>query len=272
MIIFLYGSDSWRRNRKLAELLATYRQKNPQIDLLIADLEEDADNWLKVRDFVEQPSMFVDSKVAVVRESGLAEDKEWRKFLRSQLKTEKTFLIIADSAAPKADFRFLKEKAFSQQSFEELAGAELTAWAKKEAGIRNLSFQPAAWQFLINYFNSWAEGRSWLVFQELEKLSLAGLNQPIALADLRLVVDWFSTEDFQALLNPLFNSGDWRRRLFLAEKLMLQKEDSAHIFNALAFRSHGSQLVKFADYDIMVKSGLADYESAIFDFAISAGI
>lgn len=270
MIIYLYGPDSWRRGRKLSELLGQYRQKYSQLDLLDVDLEENPDDWARVGEFLNQPSMFVESKVAIVRESGLPENKEWRKILRDQAKTEKIFVLISDSAGPKADFRFLKEKVFLKQEFDDLAGAELAAWAKKEAVARNLSFSAEAWHYFLGYLDSLAEGRSWAAIQELEKIALADLLSPISEKNLRSVTVWFSAEDFQDLINPLFRSFDWRRRLFLAEKLFLQKEDAAHIFNALAYRAHGSQLVRFADYDIAVKSGISDYESAIFDFAIGA--
>lgn len=273
MIIYLYGPDSWRRNRKLQELLGQYRKKYAQLDLLEIDLEERPEDWSKIGEFLEQPSMFVESKVAVIRESGAVERKEWRKILRDHIKTEKIFLLISDRSGPKADFRFLKEKGkvFLSLEFKELAGAEFASWIKKEAVSRGLDFNPAAWRYFIDYLGSLTEGRSWAAIQELEKIALASLPQPITPEDLRPVTVWFSAEDFQDLVNPLFRSFDWRRRLFLTEKLFLQKEDPAHVFNALAYRTHGRQLVKFADYDIAVKSGLVDYESAIFDFALAVG-
>lgn len=269
MIIFLYGPDSWRRNRKLAELLGQYRQKYEQLDLLDLDLSENPEDWLKVRDFLNQPSMFVDSKVAVVRESGAVEEKEWRQILRDNIKTEKIFLIISDVVNPKANFRFLLEKSFFKKEFAELTGVELATWVKKEAVQRSLNFNPEAWRYFLDYLNSLNEGRSWAAIQEFEKISLANLPSPVSIADLQSIINWSSSEDFQDLVGPLFRSFDWHQRLFLAEKLFLQKEDSAHIFNSLAYRAKGSQLVRFADYDIKIKSGIADYESAIFDFAIS---
>lgn len=270
MIIYLYGADSWRRGRKLRELLGQYRKKYSQLDWLEVDLAETPEDWLKIGEFLNQPSMFVESKVAVIRESGAVDNKEWRKIIRDQAKTEKIFLLISDRNGPKADFRFLKEKAFLKQEFEELAGGELAAWAKKEAAGRSLDFAPESWRYFLDYLGSLAEGRSWAAIQEMEKIILAALPSPITLSALRPVIVWFSTEDFQDLVNPFFRSFDWRRRLFFAEKLFLQKEDSAHVFNSLAYRARGRQLMKFADYDIAVKSGSADYESAIFDFAMSA--
>lgn len=269
MIIYLWGSDSLRRNRKLADLAGQYRQKYGQVDLSVFDLEENPDDWRKIADFLGQPSMFVDSKVAIIRGSGAIDRKEWRQILRSQIKTEKTFLLISDRQGPKADFRFLREKAFLAKEFSELAGAELAAWVKKEAAVRQLAFAAEAWNYFLGYLDSLAESRSWAAIQELEKVFLAGLPKPVQGEDLRRILNWSAAEGFQSLVNPLFLSSDWRRRLFLAEKLFLQREDSGHIFNALAYRSKGSRLVKFADYDIAIKSGSADYESAIFDFALA---
>ena len=70
MIIYLVGSDSYRRGMKLRELVGQYKGKHEQIDFLDVDLEEDPAKWESVRDFLNQPSMFVEKKFAVVRESG----------------------------------------------------------------------------------------------------------------------------------------------------------------------------------------------------------
>ena len=71
MIYFLYGPDSYRRNQKLKSSLDGYRKKYPTGDIMAVDLEENPDDWTKARDFLNQPSMFVDSKVLIVKESGM---------------------------------------------------------------------------------------------------------------------------------------------------------------------------------------------------------
>ena len=76
MIYFLYGPDSYRRNQKLKSSLEGYKNKYPTGDIMAVDLEENPDDWAKARDFLNQPSMFVDSKVLIVKESGEAPEKE----------------------------------------------------------------------------------------------------------------------------------------------------------------------------------------------------
>ena len=69
MIIHLSGPDSYRRKKKLRELLADYFKKYESADLLDLDFSDDKEAWEKARDFLNQPSMFTPSKVLVARES-----------------------------------------------------------------------------------------------------------------------------------------------------------------------------------------------------------
>ncbi len=94
MIYFFYGPDSYRRNQKLNFSIVEYRKKHPAADLAVFDLEEEPDDWMKARDFLNQPSMFVDSKVLVVKNSGEVKEKEWLKVLKSKLETPRTFVFI----------------------------------------------------------------------------------------------------------------------------------------------------------------------------------
>lgn len=278
MIIFLFGPDSYRRNQNVKKLIEEYQQKHPSMDFLVADLEDEPDNWEKVRDFLNQPSMFTDAKLVVAKESGAVDKKEWRAILKEQIKTEKTFVLISDRGKPAADFKFLKEKAFKSEEFGELSGRALETFAKKESARRGLNFSPDGWRFFLDYLENQPGERSWLVITELEKITLSNFRQPIELADLKTVIYWFSKSDFYSLIRPLLGfplrlvgdeaSGDGRTKLGVLEKLFLQKEEPARIFNTLAYMAPGRQLEKLADYDVAVKSGRLDYEEAILDFAL----
>ena len=63
MIIYLYGHDSYGRGKKLRELVSLYKQKNPSIDMRFFDFEENSDDWILVRDFLKQQSMFASKNV-----------------------------------------------------------------------------------------------------------------------------------------------------------------------------------------------------------------
>jgi DNA polymerase III delta subunit len=268
MIIYLYGPDSYRRKRKLDELVSEYRKKQGESDIFSADLGEEPEKWEAVRDFLNQPSMFVDSKVAVIKGGGTVEEKEWRKVVKGQADTPKTFLLISDDDKPKKDFAFLLEKPVQSQFFAKLEGRLLEAFLYQEAGKRVLTFEPEAWRYLNQYLNE--EGESaWRGINELDKLVLADFVQPISLNDLGRLVRWRGSEEVFFLAKQILAGSDARRKLVFLERLFFQREESAYIFNSLAFQARGGALKKMADYDVSVKSGNLEYEEALTDFAIS---
>lgn len=268
MVIYLYGSDSYRRNKKLKELIQAYREKHGEIDMLAVDFEEEPDGWLKVKEFLNQPSMFVDTKLAVVKESGAAEEKEWIKTLKLQLDVPKTFVIISDNNEPKKDFRFLLQAPVKSQALVELKDNLLAAFLKEQAKERNITFSLEAWQFFCAYIAS-QEERGWLAVQELEKIRLARFIQPISLENLKKVIHWSAKEQIFFLTQRLLQAREQIQKLSILERLLLQKEAGAHIFNLLAYQASGRDVIKLADYDIAIKSGKLEYEEALTDFVLA---
>lgn len=240
--------------------------------MLSVDLGDSPDNWIEVRDFLNQPSMFVDSKLAVVKGGGAVPraggEKEWAKVLKTYLKTPKTFILISDEKAPRSAFKFLLKEPAKSQTFLELEGSALEAFLKKESAERDISFNAQAWRFFCSYIAS-QEERSWLAVNELEKLALVKFNQPISLDDLRLVIRWHVKEKPFLMAGQILRFGDFREKLRALEQLFLQKEAPAYIFNSLAYQARGEVVLKLADYDVSIKSGGLEYEEALTDFVIS---
>jgi len=266
MIIYLYGEDSYRRSQKLKELIGAYRGKHKNIDLLIVDFEDNPEDWIKVRDFLSQPSMFVDSKLTIIKESNIPDSKEWVKTLKTEIKTPKNFLIISDKNPPKKDFQFLLEEPVKHQKFNELKGVSLEMFLKKEALARHLNFSFPAWRFFHSYIDSQPE-KSWFAINELEKIKLANFNQPIALKDLQTIVDWAQKEKLFLLAQKILYSKNLKQKMGFLEQA-LSNESPSYIFNSLAYQAYGEDAVKLADYDIAIKSGKLDYEEAILDFTL----
>jgi len=270
MIIYLYGKDSYRRNKKLQELVAAYKKKHKMLDFLAVDLEDNPDDWLKVRDFLNQPSMFVESKLALVKQSNAVKKKEWLMVLKKYLKTDKIFILISDdNDKPEKDFSFLIKAPVKSTEFPELSGDKLIAFVKKEMILKKLFFSKEAWRFFINYLENAENSRSWLVVNELEKISLAHLSQPISLNDLLNYINWLPKEEVFKITRLILNQKDWHRRLGLLESLFLQGEDGYRIFNSLAYQAEGKKSIFLADCDASIKSGGLEYEEALLDFCLS---
>ena len=267
MIIFLYGKDSYRRNRKLKELSDAYREKHAPIDMAVFDLEDNPDDWQKAGDFLNQPSMFVDSKLAVVKGAQAVSSKEWIDILKAQIEAEKVFVIISEENPPKKEFKFLTKENVTSQKFDELEDAALAGFLKKEANLRDLLFAEDAWRFFLSYIADSKE-RSALAVNELEKICLSGLSGEISLARLRTVVRFERKEEVFRIASAILREREVGRRLGALERTFLQREAPSYVFNSLGFQASGKSALELADYDVSIKSGGLEYEEALTDFIL----
>lgn len=267
MVIFLYGTDSYRRKNKLRELVQNYKNKYEETDLLSIDLEDEPESWIRGRDFLGQPSLFLSSKVLIVKEAVSVEEKEWLAVLKKELETQKNFVLISDKKEPPPKFGFLLEKPSVFQHFPELEGAALDLFLKNEAARRGLDFRSEAYRRLYKFIIGRKE-RSWVAVNELEKLSLLKAEKPISEEDIEKTVRLEDEEDVSEAVGVIL-SRDSRTRLGFLEKLFLQKEETVRIFNSLAYQARGENLKRLSDYDVAVKGGKLGYEEALTDFVIS---
>ena len=272
MIIYLVGPDSYCRGEKLRELLGQYKGKHEQTDFLDVDLDEDPTKWEGIRDFLNQPSMFVDKKIAVVRETGAvpADDggKAWAKTLKSFVNDKNIFIIVSDSKKPRKDLSFLLEVEIHQE-FPEPEGRPLEIFIKKESERRGLAFDVKALEFLSRYVAQ-AENRSWTAINALDMLALAGLAKPIVVADLKPFFNIAMEEEVYEIAQQFLIRGDWKTKCALLERALIEKVPDAYFFNSLAFQARGEQLPIFADMDVAIKSGNLEYEEALTSFALGA--
>ncbi len=268
MIVYLYGKDSYRRTKKLNEIIRLNKEKQPNADIFFIDLSEDQSAWQKAKEFLEQPSMFSDSKTLVVCESGEVEEKEWIKILKKQVTTSKVFVIISDSCAkPKKAFSFLISEPVKIQEFPELEGKTLESFLKKEAEKKGLIFDKDSWYYFLQFLDSKKE-KAWVGIRELEKMECAGFGSPISKKEITKIIHFDEETNIFNASRELMGSGQVYKKMALLEALLIQKEDAPHLFNLLAYNASGAQAVRLADLDIAIKSGNSDYEEALLDFIL----
>ncbi len=271
MVIYLYGADSYRRSKKLKELLEQNKKKQPNTDVLFVDFLEDPDAWKKAKDFLNQPSMFSESKTLVVYESGEVSErgeKEWLKTVKEYLEEKKVFIIISDSwDKPRKAFMFLIELPVKAQEFAGLEGRTLDAFLRKEASVLGLRFESDAWTHFVKHIES-ATGKSWAGVHELQKIALARYNAPISKNDVESIIEHMAQIDVFNSARELMGPGKIGKRIATLERLLAQGEDSARLFNLLAYNARGAHAVRLADLDIAIKSGQADYEEALLEFVL----
>lgn len=271
VVYFLFGPDSYRRGKKLREMVDEYKSRYRDFDLLGADLEEDPTQWEKVRDFLNQPSLFVESKVAVVKESGAMPQeeggKEWAKVVKSFLKTEKVFIVLSDREEPSAAFSFLLGDPVKHEEFNELSGRPLEIFVKKEVELRGLALDSRALEYFLRYL-FWTEGRGWAAVNGLDVIALAGFKSPVTLSDIKPLFTVAMNEEVYQIARALIFERQVTARLALLEQALIERIPDAHLFNSLGFQARGESITKLADYDIAVKSGSLEYEEALTSFAI----
>lgn len=269
MIIFLFGPDSYRRRQKFFSLIKIYQEKYPQADRLFVDLESEPEDWIKVKDFLNQPSIFEPIKVVLIKEATKVNEKPWLQVLKKELRISQNFLLISDGNEPKKEFEFLTKKPSTFFSFPVLIGNLWESFLKKEAAGRSLKFSYSAWQWLKNVLDVQENNKTWTASNAFDKIKLVNFPQPISLENLKSLLFWSSREKIWLMAKKFWASHFWTERLAILEFLFLQKEEPAYIFNSLAYQQTSSSKIQIlADYDISIKSGHLDYEEALLDLAI----
>ena len=270
MILFLYGSDSYRRQKKSNFYIEEYRKKYSNLSCDFFDLGN-PEEFLRLKEFSGQQLLFDNKKMAVLNNVFEIEAKELKVFLKKYLDSEDFTILISEEKLPPKEFEFMIKKAFKVEEFKNLEGEKLRFFIQKEAKGRNLSFTLKALNFLTEVY----QGDVWGLINELDKISLISPISPINsidINDLKKINDYnYESPDIFAFINAVSRNWPLARRIIALEKLFISQEEPLKIFNIFASLNWlPRQLIKnLADCDIMVKSGKMEYEEVLVDLALS---
>lgn len=257
MIIFLYGEDSYRRFKKQLEIEAVYEAKRGNLSKERFNLA-DPNEVGKLRNFLVNRSMFEDRKLAILDNLYEAEDdKNLKEYLKNELDSKESVLLITAEKKPPVKFKFLIEAPVQVQEFATLSDARLNNFINKEAARLGLELSAETVKAIKDLF----AGDTWGIITELEKLSLSS-NRDIQKK---------RNDDYFSLVNTLKGYGDFKRKLSALEIILSdRRDDPARVFNSLSYRlANKKEAEVFADYDVAVKSGKLDYEEVLLDFVLS---
>ncbi|KKR89273.1 MAG: hypothetical protein UU85_C0004G0114 [Candidatus Wolfebacteria bacterium GW2011_GWA2_42_10] len=274
MIIFLYGPDSYRRRKKLNEMVSRYKTKHLSWENFDFGKSETEKEFSRCREFFASRSLFEKEKLGILEDifavpseifEGISGDL--KNFLKSNLEDKNFILLISGGKTPPKSFSFLLEKPVLFQEFGNLEGDRLVFFIRKEARARGLELDSRAVNFLAEIFRE----DIWGLINELEKLSLLN-SKKIDATRLNELIDYYrplARPKFFNQLNGLF-SHSLSRRLVDLEILFGHQEEPVKIFNILAtsYLNTVFSLQKLADYDAAIKSGKLDYEEALVDLAL----
>jgi DNA polymerase III delta subunit len=267
MIIFLYGSDDYRRSEKKRSIIAEFSKKRSEIGLGVFDLEEKT-ALENLDGFLHTQSIFEVAKLAVLENAFELDAPKLAKLLKPFVEEKNITILIAERDKPLKALAFLLDKPVLAQKFETLAGAEWAAFIQVEAKKNDVKLTAAATQFLGTIYNS----NTWGLITELQKLRGFGAQDKNAVAKLidKKDLDIFDFEvapNYWGLINGLKNF-DIKNRLYAFETMLAANDPPAKIFNILASQWQ-EKTPHMAEYDLAVKSGKVDYEEALVDLLIS---
>lgn len=267
MLIYLYGPDSYRRQKKLNYYTEEYKKKYSNLSCDFFDLEN-PEEFLKLKEFSSQQLLFDNKKMAVLRNVFEVDEKKLKDFFEKYLKSENYTILISENKLPPAKLKFIVEEAFKVEEFENFEAEKRRFFIQKEAVIRKLNLTPKAIIFLSEVYY----GDGWGLVNELEKLSLISKDFPIDVEDLKKVGDYgYESPDIFGYINAVLKNWPLSQRIIALEKLFIIQEEPAKIFNFFASLNQlpTSLIKKLADYDVMVKSGKMDYDEVLVDLALS---
>jgi len=249
MLIYLYGPDTYRRSKKLKEILTQYEAKHSGLAVHHFDIDE-KDTQALCAEFIIDQSLFSTTKLGIVHTKG--KNKEEAELFKSVLNDTETTLIIVSDKKLTTGYSFLNKKPTLSQEFKLLKTTDLYTFIKKEANEKKIALTPELLRSLSELFGS----DTWGIVTELEKIALGGTLKT-----------YQSTPDFFSLVQR-FSKGPARAR-FIALAYLLETQDPVATFNITAALADKDLKIKMADLDVAIKSGKLEYPEALALIATS---
>lgn len=258
MIIFLYGSDDYRRHQTKEEIAARSEKNHKGAKPSVFDMEnkEQADAF---EEFIGNQPIFETVRSAMLEHSYAMDPAALAKLLKPLVTAKNINVLLSERKKPVKELGFLLKDPVRVLEFEDLKGLEWFSFVKKSAKNLGLTLNDDAVRFLSSVY----EGDTWALVTELQKL--ASFKSSIARKDL----DAFGLQiapDYWPLINGM-KSGDMRNRITALEKLFSTNDPAAKTFNMLASQWR-EKTTEMAEYDFAVKSGKLNYEEVLLALAL----
>jgi len=290
MVVYLYGPDSYRRQKKLNKIIEEYKRKYSNLSYNYFDFDPSTgsgqasstgsgqEEFLRLKEFSSQLLIFDNKKLAILKNIFAIDPKKLKEFLNSYLNAEDFTILISEENSPPPELNFLTKKAFLAEKFEYLEGDKWRFFIQKEAQKRNIALTPKALNFLAKVF----QNDTWGLINELDKIGLIKIQinadsngnkgrYLIDVFDLKKFGDYrYESPNIFEYINAVLRNWPLPQRIVALEKLFIAQEEPIKIFNIFAsLKILPTKLIqKLAHYDVMVKSGKLDYEEVLLDLAL----
>jgi DNA polymerase-3 subunit delta len=189
MIIFLYGSDSYRSKQNIEKIVAEYKKKHengmafyvfdfglsPHSKFECGGVEDTRNEIEKFDNVLKTVGFFDEKKLIVIKDTFSVADKIAGLVKKWDLAGDKEKIVVFVENGTEAELNKRSKKLFSLletkpnivKEFAPLTGKQLEDWIVKEAELIDARIEPAAAKKLVEY----AGNDSWRLSVELEKLA-----------------------------------------------------------------------------------------------------
>ena len=262
MIIFLFGSDTYRLHQKLREIIEKYK-KTSQGGVNLKFYEGKNLNFKELLEEIRQNSMFNKRKLLILQDVfNNSSFKE--KFLKNHqpfIESKDIILFYKEGEISQKDgfFNFLKKKSKFQE-FKPLEGRELKRWVQKEFEKYKTRIKDSALERLITYIGN----DLWQLSNEIKKIAsykkegVIGEREVELLVTPKIEINIFQTIDSLA-------SKDKKRALKLLHQHLEKGEHPLYLLSMINFQFRNLLIIKdlvernVPFYLLSQKTGLPHY-------------
>lgn len=169
MILFLYGSDSFRLQEELNDLKTRFIQKHGRNNL--ENIDVDTDGTTKVFESLQNLPLFVATRFVVIKNAvnhfAKEEQDKLLEVLRKEENSKELVICFFESINSKSTklFQYLKKQKHAK-NFEELKGLELSKFAKQLAKKKGCEIEPQALEMVVIR----SHGNLWWISNTLDQL------------------------------------------------------------------------------------------------------
>ncbi|MBU0546596.1 MAG: DNA polymerase III subunit delta [Patescibacteria group bacterium] len=243
MIIFIYGPDTYRLNRKLDEIIGQYQKINKSgLNLRHFDLLEKDISFSDFIDEFGQTSMFKEKKLIIIK--GIFSHSDFEDKFLSEIKhfveADDVIIVVEKNKILSTNrlFKALKKKARFQE-FNLLQGKDLEKWAQKEIEKYGANIEAIALSKLIDCVGS----DLWRLSNEIQKLINYQNKNKITIEDINLLIspkvdpDIFQTINFMASKNR-------KEALKLLKKHIEKGDAPLYLLSMISFQFKNLLIIK----------------------------
>lgn len=248
MIIFLYGEDSYRSQKKLEEIIEQYKKAHKSgLNLVKLDVKDSKNSFEDFYSNLRVNSMFAEKKLIILNNifsapggpaSGWQED--FLKEIKNLQSLKDVIIVLEKEAVDERNkiFKVLKKEAKSQE-FNFLAGGQLLSWVDKEFENHNAKIDPMA----KNAFLNCTGNNLWLVESEIKKMADFKAGKLIKKEDIELMMrpkienDIFKTIDAIASKNK-------KQALVFLHKHIDNGDNVLYLLSMIAYQFRSLLIIK----------------------------